>query len=194
MGTGDRGYPQCNGADQDSSGAGLESVMADAAESSSTIWFVAHTRPRCEKKVVQYCADFEFQTTLPCYKSARKYRGKTVTFEKPLFSGYGFFKAPREMRGKIFQSDYVANLLEVHDQPLFEQQLHDILRALETGLEIVLAPEIGKGSRVNIRTGALAGMEGWVEERYGFDTVLLRLNFIGQAAAVKVNAADLEPI
>ena len=47
---------------------------------------------------------------------------------------------------------------------------------------------------MNIKTGALAGMEAWVEERYGFDTVLLRLNFIGQAAAVKVNAADLEPI
>ncbi len=168
--------------------------MADAAASGSDIWFVAHTRPRCEKKVVQYCADLGLQTTLPCYKSVRKYRGKTVTFEKPLFPGYVFLKMPPEMRGKIFQSDYVANLLEVYDQPLFEEQLSDILRALETGLEIVLAPDIGKGSRVNIKTGALAGMEGWVEERYGFDTVLLRLNFIGQAAAVKINAADLEPI
>jgi transcription antitermination factor NusG len=77
---------------------------------------------------------------------------------------------------------------------MFERELQDILRALETGLEIVLAPEIGKGARVNIKNGPLAGIEGWVEERYGFDTVLLRLNFIGQAAAVKVNAADLEPI
>src|SRR6185436_11616375 len=124
-------------------------------------------------------------TTLPCYRSVRKYRGKTVTFEKPLFPGYVFLQSPMEWRGKIFQSDYVANLLQVHDPEVLERQLQDILRALETGLEIVLAPEIGKGSRVNIKTGALAGMEGWVEERYGFDTVLLRLDFIGQAAAVK---------
>ena len=168
--------------------------MADGTASDQIIWFVAHTRPRCEKKVVQYCADLSLDTTLPCYKSVRKYRGKSVTFEKPLFPGYVFLKAPRELRGKIFQSDYVANLLEVFDQPLFEKQLGDILQALEAGLEIVLAPNIGKGSRVNIKTGALAGMEGWVEERYGFDTVLLRLNFIGQAAAVKLSAADLEPI
>ena len=166
----------------------------DENKSDSIVWFVAHTRPRCEKKIVRYSTDLGLESTLPCYKSVRKYRGKTVTFEKPLFPGYVFLRAQRELRGKIFQSDYVANLLEVHDQPLFERQLNDILRALETGLEIVLAPEIGKGSRVNIKTGALAGMEGWVEERYGFDTVLLRLNFIGQAAAVKVNAADLEPI
>jgi transcription antitermination factor NusG len=194
MGASDRGYAQRHGANQDPAEAGLESVMVDSAVSGSDVWFVAHTRPRCEKKVVQYCADLEFQTTLPCYKSVRKYRGKTVSFEKPLFPGYVFLKMPREMRGKIFQSDYVANLLEVYDQPLFEQQLSDILRALDTGLEIVLAPDIGKGTRVNIKTGALAGMEGWVEERYGFETVLLRLNFIGQAAAVKINAAELEPI
>jgi transcription antitermination factor NusG len=168
--------------------------MREAETPDSVVWFVAHARPRCEKKVVQYCTDLGIETTLPCYRSVRKYRGKRVTFEKPLFPGYVFFKAAPEQRGKIFQSDYVANILTVNDQALFEQQLADILRALETGLEIVLAPDIGKGSRVKIKNGPLAGVEGWVEERYGFETVLLRLEFIGQAAAVKLTAGDLEPI
>jgi transcriptional antiterminator RfaH len=167
--------------------------MPETSESSPD-WFVAHARPRCEKKVVRYCEDLGVTTTLPIYRSVKKYRGKTVTFEKPLFPGYVFLRVPRELRGKIFQSDYVANLLEVHNQVEFERQLKDILHALETGLEIRLVPEIGKGTRVNIKTGPLAGMEGWVEERHGFDTVLLRLNFIGQAAAVKMSAADLESI
>jgi len=168
--------------------------MRDQELSDSIAWFVAHARPRCEKKVVQYCGDLGIATTLPCYQSVRKYRGKTVSFEKPLFPGYVFLQALPEQRGQIYQSDYVANLLTVHDQVLFEQQLSDVLRALETGLEIILAPEIGKGSRVKIKNGPLAGVEGWVEERYGFDTVLLRLEFIGQAAAVKLSAGDLEQI
>jgi hypothetical protein len=33
-----------------------------------------------------------------------------------------------------------------------------------------------------------------VEHRYGTNTVLLRLDFIGQAAAAKLEATDLEPI
>ena len=164
------------------------------AVQNSVVWLVAHARPRCEKKVVQYCADLGIATTLPCYRSIRKYRGKTVSFEKPLFPGYVFLRAALEQRGKVFQSDYVANILLVHDQALFEQQLNDVLRALDTGLEIVLAPEVGKGTRVKIKNGPLAGMDGWVEDRYGFDTVLLRLDFIGQAAAVKLNAGDLEPV
>jgi len=37
-------------------------------------------------------------------------------------------------------------------------------------------------------------MEGWVEHRHGMNTVLLRLDVIGQAAAVKLEATDLELI
>jgi transcriptional antiterminator RfaH len=157
-------------------------------------WFVAHTKPRCEKKLVGYCQREEMSVTLPTYKAAHKYRRKTVVFEKPLFPGYVFLQISNEQRGKVYQSDYVANLLEVIDQQLFLRQLSEILCALETGLEIRLAPAIGEGMRVKIKNGPLQGIDGWVEKRYGMSTVLLRLDFIGQAAAVKVEAADLELI
>lgn len=160
----------------------------------NTLWFVAHTRPRCEKKVVQFCQREGIATTLPCVSVAHKYRGKTVTFRKPLFPGYVFLQMLPTSRPKVQQSDYVANLLSVFDQDLFYQQLSQILAALETQLEIVLVPTIGKGSRVRIKAGALRGMEAWVEDRFGMNTVLLRLDFIGQAAAVRVDATDLELI
>jgi transcription antitermination factor NusG len=57
-----------------------------------------------------------------------------------------------------------------------------------------LAPAIGEGTRVRIKTGPLQGIEGWVERRSGMTTVLLRLDFINQAAAVKIDADSLEPI
>src|SRR5437870_4762164 len=83
-------------------------------------WFVAHTRPRCEKKLVEYCEREGFNVTLPVYKSIKKYRGKTVTFKKPLFPGYVFLRLSAEQPRKVYQSDYVANLLTVVDQQLFE--------------------------------------------------------------------------
>ncbi|MDB6108793.1 MAG: NusG antitermination factor, partial [Pedosphaera sp.] len=151
-------------------------------------------RPRCEKKLVQFCEREEISATLPCYRAAHKYRGKTVVFQKPLFPGYVFLQLSSERRPKILQSDCVANLLAVADQALFIQQLEEILRALDTDLEIRLAPLIGEGTRVLIKNGPLRGVEGLVVQRYGVNTVLLRLDFIGQAAAVKVEAADLEVI
>lgn len=158
-----------------------------------TAWFVAHTRPRREKKLKEYCEGKGVPTTLPCYRTVHRYRGKTVSFEKPLFPGYLFLQLMPEQRQVVLQSDHVANLLDVFDQDLFKRQLEEILVALESDLEIYLAPEIGVGTRVKVKTGPLRGMDGWVEERYGKTTVLLRLDFIGKAAAVKLEADQLEP-
>lgn len=155
-------------------------------------WFVAHTRPRREKKLQQYCETNGILVTLPCQRTVHKYRGKTVTFQKPLFPGYVFLKMLPGQRQTVIQSDHVANLLIVHDQALFIHQLEEILRALDANVAVYLAPHIGAGSRVKIKSGPLRGIEGWVEQRYGMTTVLLRLDFIGQAAAVNFQADDLE--
>src|SRR5262245_31126833 len=59
---------------------------------SDLLWFVAHTRPRCEKKLVEYCTREGFSSTLPTFRSVHKYRGKTAVFHKPLFPGYLFLR------------------------------------------------------------------------------------------------------
>lgn len=156
-------------------------------------WYVAHTRPRCEKKLVAWCQREQFETTLPCYRTAHKYRGKVARFEKPLFPGYVFLQLQRGEDRRVAQNDYVARVLAVYDQEKFIRQLTDILHALESASHIHVVPEIGEGSRVRVKHGPLRGLEGWVEKRYGLSTVLFRLDFIGQAAAVTMEAWELEP-
>jgi transcription antitermination factor NusG len=161
---------------------------------SELLWCVAHTRPRREKKLVEYCQRQGLAATLPCYDSAHKYRGKTVVFRKPLFPGYVFLQLEDRHKASVRQNEHVANLLDVFDQETFHQQLSDILRALDSNIGVRLAPAVGEGMRVRIKGGPLEGIEGWVEKRYGMNTVLLRLDFINQAAAVKLEADLLELI
>jgi transcriptional antiterminator RfaH len=160
---------------------------------SELLWFVAHTRPRREKKLAEYCLKEGIAATLPCYNSAHKYRGKTVVFRKPLFPGYVFLQLDPARRFSVRQNEHVANLLDVFDQDTFRRQLEDILLALDQDLEVRLAPGIGEGTRVRIKSGPLRGVEGWVEHRRGRTQVFLRLDFIGQAAAVNLEADQLEP-
>jgi transcription antitermination factor NusG len=115
-----------------------------------------------------------------------------VTFLKPLFPGYIFLRLLVTQRQKVYQSDYVANLLTVPDQAEFEHQLNDILLALDEEVDVRLAPTIAPGVKVRIKSGPLQGIEGWVERRKGMVEVMLRLDFIGQAAAVKMDATILE--
>lgn len=169
-----------------------ETSGEDKAGSGEYLWYVAHTKPRCEKKLADYCEREGMKVTLPLYKSIKKYPGKTVRFEKPLFPNYVFLFLSRSERKKTYQSDYVANLLDVPDQQTFQSQLEAILTALDTEYEICVLPHITEGKRVRIRSGALRGMEGFVEERQGKWMVLLRLDFIARAAGVKVDAGELE--
>lgn len=161
---------------------------------SELLWVVAHTRPRAEKKLAEWCERQGLPATLPLYKSVKKYPGKTVVFNKPLFANYVFLKLEPHQNRIVYQSDYVANLLEVKDQELFEEQLGYILRAVESEAEIFLAPEIVAGKRVAVKNGPLRGLEGIVEERSGQTLVHLRLDFISQAAALKIEAEDVEII
>jgi transcriptional antiterminator RfaH len=169
-------------------------AMQQSAGMTELAWHVAHTRPRREKKLKEYCEKEKLAVSLPCFRSVHKYRGKTVIFQKPLFPGYVFVQIMPWQRQQLVQNEHVARMLTVHDQDLFATQLQDILTALETELDIRLAPEIGAGHRVKITAGPLRGVEAWVQERQGMTTVLLRLDFIGQAAAVRVPADQLELI
>lgn len=157
-------------------------------------WFVAHSRPRREKKIVEHCGRNGVEATLPCLRSVHQYRGKTVEFQKPLFPGYVFLRLEPERKNLISQSAHVANLLDVFDQLTFERQLKDILVAVEANVGVRLAPCIGEGTRVRIKGGPLQGIEGFVEQRHGMTTVVLRLDFINQAAAVKIDAELLEVV
>lgn len=157
-------------------------------------WYVAHSRPRCEKKIAEFAEREGLHVTLPLFKSTKKYSGKVVTFEKPLFPNYVFLRFLPHQRKKVLQNNYVSNVLDVPDQKTFEEQLEAILTALETEYEICALPHISAGKKVKIKAGALRGMEGYVEERMGKLLVLLRLDFIGQSAGIRVEATELEVI
>lgn len=157
-------------------------------------WHVAYTRPRCEKKLKDFCRREGFVVELPCVRSARKYERKSVEFEKPLFPGYLFFRSASHNVHRVYQNDYTANVLKVLDQMQFEQQLGEILCALSTGCILWNAGSLSIGKAVRIRGGALLGLSGRIVSiQENVATLCLRLDFIGQGALVVVEAANVEP-
>src|SRR5204863_4059036 len=58
-------------------GRSFASYLRSQMTTNELAWYVAHTRPRCEKKLAEYCQREGFAVTLPCYRTVHKYRGKT---------------------------------------------------------------------------------------------------------------------
>lgn len=170
--------------------------MSDSPLSTPTEepWCVIHTLARCEKQVIVWASREGIPAELPLYQTVHRYRGKTVRFEKPLFPGYVFLRQAQAGHGKIQQNRHVARVLIPPDAEEFDRQLGDILIAVRAGLEIRPVPDVVAGVRVNIINGPLRGLEGVVERRDESMEVVLRLDFIGQAAAVRMLATDVEVI
>jgi transcription antitermination factor NusG len=170
--------------------------MSDPSSDAATAepWCVIHTLARCEKQVIVWASREGIPAELPLYQTMHRYRGKTVRFEKPLFPGYVFLRQAPAGHARILQNRHVARVLVPPDPEEFDRQFGDILIAVQAGLEIRPAPDVVAGVRVNIVNGPLRGLEGIVERRHESMEVVLRLDFIGQAAAVRLFATDVEVI
>ncbi len=157
-------------------------------------WYVAHVKPRREKRLAAFCKREHLFVTLPCVKSVKLYGRKKVEFEKPLFPGYVFFRSEPAHAQMVRQNEHAANLLTIYDQNAFQRQLGDILTALESGSVVAGAPDFSVGREVRISSGPLAGMSGRVIRHSDPALVMLRLDFIAQGAVVVVERSILEII
>jgi transcription antitermination factor NusG len=155
-------------------------------------WLVVHTLSRAEKRFAEWAMREGFRVELPTYGSVKRYRGKVVRFEKVLFPGYVFVCAETREGARIQQNRHAARVLVPPDMGEFGRQLGEILTAIASGLEIRPASGVQPGTRVKICGGPLRGMEGLVERLEAPLSVVLRLDFISEAASVRLDATDVE--
>ncbi|MCK9316237.1 MAG: hypothetical protein M0Q48_08860 [Verrucomicrobia bacterium] len=170
------------------------SSMEGGSQQEVFSWCVAHVKPRCEKKLAQYCEDWQMDYVLPLYDSLKSYPTKKIVFQKPYFPGYVFIHTSPENHPLLKKCKHLARLIMVTNQALFYKQLEAVLLAISSDIDLLPMPEIKPGILVKIRNGPLKGVEGLVEERVGLCKVCLKLDFIGQGVALQVEADNLEVI
>jgi transcriptional antiterminator RfaH len=156
-------------------------------------WVVLHTRPRCEKKVVEYCRRSGFPVYLPLRKKVHRYGARERMFLSPLFPGYAFCILGVAERTAVRQNRHVANLLEVLDQGRLVEQLRQIEQALSAGDVVGVMPYLEKGKPVRVTGGAMKGLEGIVLRVKGRTRVVLNVDMIRQSVVVEVDSALLAP-
>ena len=152
------------------------------------MWAVVHARPRCEKKIEEFCSGKGLFAYLPMLARSHHYGKRRRIYHIPLFSGYVFIFADQNGMSMLKNFDRVANLLPVADQNLLWTQLSQIKQALDHESPIELFPHLTTGMKVRVQAGPLKGVEGFIERIKGKTRVVLNIDFIQQAIAVEVDA------
>lgn len=168
-------------------GAALEVAPAGRA------WLVAHARPRCEKKIVQFCGQQGMPSYLPLRTKIHRYGARERAFSSPLFPGYVFCVADPAQRSLLAQNRYAAHVLDVVNQAQLVGQLRQIDLALASGDVMEVMPYLEAGRRVRVLAGPLKGMEGLVLRSKSRTRIVINVDMIRQAVAMEVDSAWLGP-
>lgn len=160
-----------------------------------TRWYAVYVTARHEKKVAQHLEQREVEFYLPLYRKERKWKdGSRGTLELPLFPSYLFVRIGRADRGRVLGVPGVVSF--VGGTGCEPAQLPDAeIESLRIGLPERKAephPLLEAGQRVRIRSGALVGMEGFVERSRNRSRVVLTIDLIRKSVAVEVEASELE--
>lgn len=163
--------------------------------SNDETWWLFYTLSRREKDLMRrlIALDIGFYGPLIARKK-RSPSGRVRTSYVPLFPGYIFVKADSERRQQALTTNCVSRTMEIVDKEGLLEDLSQIHRLIDS--ETPLAPEsrIQAGTRVRVKTGSLAGVEGIVSKRHNGDRLLVVVKFLQQGASVSLDDFEVEAI
>jgi transcription antitermination factor NusG len=154
-------------------------------------WHVLHVRPRCEKKMAEYCTSQRIACELPLRAETKIYQRRKVTVRKPVFPGYVFVVFEPTERVTVLTSNMIVRILPVPSQAQLIHELDQIKQALAVDPTLDACAAFSQGRRVRIDGGPFQGLEGVVQVVRGQTRVVLNVDMIGRAVAVEADMALL---
>lgn len=156
------------------------------------LWYVLHVKPRCEKKLAEYCGARAVACELPLREETKIYQRRKVTVQKPVFPGYVFVHFTPEDKVVVLKSNVIVRILPVDNQDQLVRELGQIRQALLVDPTLDACAAFQAGRRVSIRSGPFQGLEGVVQSVKGKTKVVLNVDMIGRALAVEVGMELLD--
>lgn len=171
----------------------LDDTIQDSIQGPLSRWYVVHAKPRCEKKLAEYCGAHAIEVDLPLREETKVYQRRKVTVHKPVFPGYVFLKYSDPDKTTVLKSNMIVRILPVANQQQLVRELGQIRQALSIDPTLDACAAYQAGRRVLIRSGPFQGLEGVVQTVKGRAKVVLNVEMIGRALAVEVGIELLEP-
>lgn len=158
----------------------------------SSSWHVLHVLSNHEKRVAQHLCVRSIEYYVPLYTERVKWTDRTVIAERPLFSGYVFARFAPQHRISVISTPGVLHLLGDDERNMVQdEELSKIRSGLAKGLQLRPHSGIGVGTRVQVRDGVFAGVEGIVTEFRRQCRVIITLTAVHQCFSLEAGMDDL---
>ncbi len=157
-------------------------------------WWVVYTKPRCEKKLAFFSGKKNINYYLPLKESVKSYKYREVTFTKPLFPGYIFVKCNLKEKRDLLLTGYLVNFLKVDNEKELIEQLQQIYKGSQLGIDFRLVDFIEEGTKVEMIKGPFVGLTGVVKDFKNVNEILMQINILRKSVAVKATADQIRKL
>jgi len=157
-------------------------------------WYALYTRPRFEKKIDLQLNELDIQTFLPLKTVTKYWSDRKKQIDEPLFPSYLFVYANSKEQFLAFRSYGSVRLVSLNGTPtrIPDEQIQAVRRRLGSGYTPVLSHYLKKGDEVEVVSGPLVGIKGFVTEHRGSNHFSVFISGIRQAVTVNIEAHNLK--
>ncbi|MDD5699156.1 MAG: transcription termination/antitermination NusG family protein [Victivallaceae bacterium] len=159
-------------------------------------WTPVRTKPRQEKKLAKYCAVNGIPHYLPLLHKIHHYQNRTAEFSSPMFPGYVFCRLDEAAFSRVRLSNTVAYKIDIDAESertlIGELKAIRVFERMSDTCAVEVRPELAAGTPVEVIRGPFRGLSGIVQSRKNKLLLIISIELLGQAAAVEINASDLE--
>lgn len=156
-------------------------------------WCALHVKTNHEKRVANHLAVRTVEHYLPVYSERSRWTDRTVVLERPLFPGYLFVRLSPEARFQIISAPGVLRLLgNTETDHVSNEEIERIRIALAGGYALRPHPGLRLGTRVRLRKGVFAGVDGIVTEIRRMCNVVISLSNSLQSFSVESDVDSID--
>jgi len=151
---------------------------------------------RHEKLVNQQLVSRDIEVFLPLVTRRQRWADRWMKVSSPLFPGYCFARFPYERRLAVLSAVGFVQILGVTGDPtpVPNSEIEAVRQLVSSTLPLDPHPYLKDGMEVEVVRGPLEGVRGILVRKGRHARFVVAIHLIQQAAAVELDAADVEPV
>lgn len=159
-------------------------------------WYAIRTRSRTEKVVREQVMQRGLETFLPMMTRVSQWKDRRKRIQWPLFAGYCFARFSQNQRLLILQTPGVVQIIGSavgRPEPIPDAEITALQRVTTSHYVYDAYPHLEQGMAIEVIRGPLIGLQGNLLQKPEGCRLVIRVNLIGQGAAVHIRAEDIAP-
>lgn len=152
-------------------------------------WFAVQVRPRHELTTAKILRNKGLEEFVPLYTSRRRWSDRQKDIALPLFTGYVFCRFAAKTKLPVMTTPGVIRIVGSSKGPIpiAEKEIASIQTAAQSP-NICPHPYLAIGSRVKVKNGPFAGLEGILVNHKNHKQLVLSLDIVQRSMAIELDS------